>query len=209
LTWGNLATPDGFAVNAPGRPSAPELAGRFGADEPRMDLRRAEWGEAQAGFRIYRDWLAIINAHPTTQGLPVYITSTNTFAPDEGTVPAQNYVRGWLTTALEVINQEPQVQALCWFLDKDRSGDSRWDWFSPTVAAQVAAWARGEQAGGLTEREVEILQLVVAGKTNKQIARSLGLSEKAVEKYLRGIFAKVDVSSRAAAAAWAVRAGLG
>lgn len=127
-----LAAPDGFAVNAPGRPDAAKQEGHAGADEPRIELRRAEWGEAQAGFRIYRDWLAIINAYPATRGLPVYITATNTFASDEGTVPAQNYPRGWLTTALAVIEHEPQVQALCWFIDEDLSGDTRWDWFSLT-----------------------------------------------------------------------------
>lgn len=127
-----LAAPDGFALHVPGRPEAPELAGRDRAEEPRLDLRRAEWGDAQAGFRVYRDWLDIINAYPTTRGLPVYITSTNTFAPGEDTPPAQNYPQGWLTAALEVINGEPQVQALCWFLDEDRSGDARWDWFSLT-----------------------------------------------------------------------------
>lgn len=125
-----LAAPDGFAINAPGRPSARELAGRSGADEPRLDLRRSEWNGAQAGFRVYRDWQDIINAYPTTRGLPVYITSTNTFTPDEGIVPAQNYVPGWLTTAFEVVNQEYQIQALCWFIDRDRSGDTRWDTFS-------------------------------------------------------------------------------
>jgi hypothetical protein len=127
-----LAAPDGFALHVPGRPEASELAGRDRAKEPRLDVRRAEWGNAQAGFRIYRDWLDIINAYPTTRGLPVYITSTNTFASGEGTPPAQNYPQGWLTAALEVINGEPQVQALCWFLDEDRSGDARWDWFSLT-----------------------------------------------------------------------------
>ncbi len=128
-----LAAPDGFAVNAPGRPGMAEQEGYSGADEPRIELHRAEWGKAQAGFRIYRDWLAIINAYPTTHGLPIYITAANTFAPDEGTVPAQNYVRGWLTTALEVIEREPQVQALCWFIDEDLSGDPRWNWFSLTL----------------------------------------------------------------------------
>ncbi len=125
-----FAGPDGFAVNAPGRPGAPELAGRSGADEPRTDLLRAEWNGAQAGFRIYQEWLDIINAYPTTRGLPVYITSANTFAPDSDTLPAQNYVRGWLTAALDTINHEPQVQALCWFLDDDFSRDTRWDSFS-------------------------------------------------------------------------------
>lgn len=126
-----LAAPDGFALHVPGRPAAPELAGRDGAEEPRLDLRRAEWGGAQAGFRVYRDWLDIINAYPTTRGLPAYITSTNTFAPDEGTPPAQNYSSGWLTTALAVINAEPQVEALCWFLD-DIPGDTQWEWFNLT-----------------------------------------------------------------------------
>jgi hypothetical protein len=127
-----MIAPDGFAVNAPGRPNAPELQGRASADEPRIDLKRAEWNGAQAGFRVYRDWLDIINAYPTTRGLPVYINATNTFSPDEGIVPAQNYPRGWLTSAHEVINAEPQVQALCWFLDADNSADGRWDAFSLT-----------------------------------------------------------------------------
>lgn len=127
-----LAAPDGFAVQASGRPDAPELAGQDGAAEPRLDLRREEWNGAQAGFRVYRDWLDIINAYPTTRGLPVYITSSNTFTPDENVPPAQNYPRGWLTTALEVVNEEPQVQALCWFIDYFPH-DMQWYYFSLTL----------------------------------------------------------------------------
>jgi hypothetical protein len=127
-----LTAPDGFAVNAPGRPNAPELEGHAAADEPRTDLKRAAWNGAQAGFRVYRDWLDIINAYPTTRGLPVYINATNTFSPDEGIVPAQNYPRGWLTSAYQVINSEPQVQSLIWFLDEDQSADGRWDAYSLT-----------------------------------------------------------------------------
>jgi hypothetical protein len=127
-----FSAPDGFAVNAPGRPDAPELAGRAASEEPRLDLPRAEWNGAQVGFRVYRDWLDIINRYLTTRGLPVYINSANTFAPDEGIAPTQNYARGWLTSAFDVINGEPQVQALCWFLDDDFSKDTRWDGFSLT-----------------------------------------------------------------------------
>lgn len=126
-----LTAPDGFAVQAPGRPGAPELAGQDGAEEPRVDMRRPEWDGAQAGFRVYRDWLGVVNAYPTTQGLPVYITSSNTYTPDEGVPPAQNYPQGWLTMALDVINDEPQVPALCWFLD-DFPHDPQWDYFSLT-----------------------------------------------------------------------------
>jgi DNA-binding NarL/FixJ family response regulator len=61
----------------------------------------------------------------------------------------------------------------------------------------------------LTTREREVLMLVAQGKTNKEIGKTLGISEKAVEKYMSEIFATLNVSSRAAAAVWAVREGLG
>jgi hypothetical protein len=111
-----FAAPDGFALQAPGRPAAPAVAGQP-EREPASDLRRPEWGAAQAGFRVYRDWLTIVNHYPTTRGLPAYITSTNTWTIDTQVPPAQNYPAGWLTAALTEINREPQVQALCWFVD--------------------------------------------------------------------------------------------
>jgi hypothetical protein len=113
----SLAAPDGFALRAPGRVDAPEVAARPAA-EPGVALHRAEWGDAQAGFRVYRDWLAIINRYPTTRGLPAFITSTNIVTSDPQTPPAQSYPAGWLTTALAEIDREPQVLALCWFVDE-------------------------------------------------------------------------------------------
>jgi len=56
---------------------------------------------------------------------------------------------------------------------------------------------------GLTERELEVLRLVAAGKTNKVIARQLFLSEKTVDRHVSNIFGKINVSSRAAATAFA------
>ncbi len=47
------------------------------------------------------------------------------------------------------------------------------------------------------------------GKTNRQIGKTLGISDKAVEKHLSETSAKLNVSSRAAVAAWTVWAGLG
>jgi hypothetical protein len=138
-----LAAPDGFAVHASGRPEAPELAGRSASDEPRLDLPREEWKGAQAGFRVYQDWLDIINAYPSTQGLPVYITTANTYISGEGIPPSQNYPAGWLTTALEVIDEEPQVHALCWFID-DFPHDTQWDQFSLTQRAGLMDEAANE-----------------------------------------------------------------
>jgi DNA-binding CsgD family transcriptional regulator len=61
-----------------------------------------------------------------------------------------------------------------------------------------------EPAGGLTSREVEVLRLVAAGKTNRAIAADLFLSERTVDRHVSNIFTKLGVSSRAAAAAYAV-----
>jgi ATP/maltotriose-dependent transcriptional regulator MalT len=63
-------------------------------------------------------------------------------------------------------------------------------------------------AGGLTGRELEVLELVAAGKTNRQIATDLVISEKTVARHLSNIFTKLGVSSRAAATAYAFRHGL-
>jgi DNA-binding CsgD family transcriptional regulator len=56
---------------------------------------------------------------------------------------------------------------------------------------------------GLTGRELQILRLIATGKTNKAIARELSLSEKTVDRHVSNIFAKTNVSSRAAATAFA------
>lgn len=56
---------------------------------------------------------------------------------------------------------------------------------------------------GLTPRELEVLRLVAAGKTNKAIARELSLSEKTVDRHVSSILGKLNVPSRAAATAFA------
>jgi DNA-binding NarL/FixJ family response regulator len=60
-----------------------------------------------------------------------------------------------------------------------------------------------ERPGGLTEREVEVLRLVAAGRSNHEIADVLVLSQKTVERHLSNIFMKLNVPSRTAAAAYA------
>jgi ATP/maltotriose-dependent transcriptional regulator MalT len=60
-----------------------------------------------------------------------------------------------------------------------------------------------ERPRGLTAREVEVLRLVAAGKTNREIAHEMYLSEHTVSRHLQNMFAKLDVSSRAAATAFA------
>ena len=62
--------------------------------------------------------------------------------------------------------------------------------------------------GSLTPREMEILQLVVAGYTNKGIAAEMYISEKTVEFHLDNIYTKVGVRTRLMAGIWALQVGL-
>ena len=83
-------------------------------------------------------------------------------------------------------------------------------WLSRRISALVTNWMRKEddQPMSLTQRELEVLRWVVAGKTNKGIALELHISEKTIEKYLESIMRKLDVNSRVEAAVYAVRNGL-
>lgn len=65
-----------------------------------------------------------------------------------------------------------------------------------------------ESPGGLTSRETEVLALIAAGRSNRQIASALVISERTVARHVSNIFAKLDVSSRAAATAFALKRGL-
>jgi len=63
-------------------------------------------------------------------------------------------------------------------------------------------------AGPLTQREIEVVKLVASGITNREIANKLNISEKTVARHLNNIFNKLDLSSRAAATAYAYQHGL-
>jgi DNA-binding NarL/FixJ family response regulator len=80
-------------------------------------------------------------------------------------------------------------------------------WVSRKVAALLSdILAKDKDAGSeLTARELDVLRLVVDGKTNDQIGILLGISVKTVENHLHTIFQKMDVISRVEAAVRAVR----
>ncbi|MEU9764032.1 response regulator transcription factor [Streptomyces sp. NPDC047985] len=81
----------------------------------------------------------------------------------------------------------------------------------PEIAG--ALLTQDEGAGGtgrgstLTEREREVLGLIADGRSNREIARALVLSEKTVKTHVSNILMKLDLSDRTQAALWAVRHG--
>ena len=99
------------------------------------------------------------------------------------------------------------------YLGRIRDGEVLID---PTLAGRVALSAARLHSGefwpgahlGLTQRESEVLSLLVAGLSNRAIAAKLVVSEETVKTHSRGIYRKLGVSDRAAAVAVALREGV-
>jgi DNA-binding CsgD family transcriptional regulator len=72
----------------------------------------------------------------------------------------------------------------------------------------AAARIRPMYPGGLSAREVEVLRLVAAGKSNQQIADALVISLNTVARHMGNIFAKLGVANRVEAASFAAQHGL-
>ena len=75
----------------------------------------------------------------------------------------------------------------------------------PSLAwvGSLAATGDSREAHGLSSRELEVLRLVAKGKSNREIAEALVISEHTVARHLQKIFTKLGVPSRTAAGAFA------
>jgi HD-GYP domain-containing protein (c-di-GMP phosphodiesterase class II) len=72
------------------------------------------------------------------------------------------------------------------------------------AAGHAVGRARGERVGGLTSREVEVLQLLARGDSIREIAVALTVAPKTIDNHIQHIYQKIGVSTRAAAALYAV-----
>lgn len=85
-----------------------------------------------------------------------------------------------------------------------------------TTAVAAVLEAAGQEAGrlspprpaGLTDREAEVLALLAHGLMTKQIGQRLGISPKTADRHIQNVYAKIGVSTRAAAALFATRHGV-
>ena len=111
-------------------------------------------------------------------------------APARAALPAERFAAAWEAGQLLSV-EEAISEALA-------------------VAEEVAAFAPPKQQtrAGLTPRELAVLRLVVEGHSDREIADALFVSRHTAANHVGNILSKLGVSSRAAAAAWAVRNGL-
>lgn len=78
-------------------------------------------------------------------------------------------------------------------------------YFSASVGRIVANWL---SPGALSDRELQILQLVASGDCNKRVARSAGITEGTTKSHLKNIFRKLGASSRTEAVNTAMKRGI-
>jgi len=117
-----------------------------------------------------------------------------------------------LQVPYEAARTQVLIAQACRALDDNDSADleltAACRWFehlgaSVDLARLKSGGAPPRRAAGLTPRELQVLRFIATGITNRAIADALGLSEKTVARHISNIFNKLDVSTRAAATAYA------
>jgi DNA-binding NarL/FixJ family response regulator len=108
--------------------------------------------------------------------------------------------------AIGYLLKDTDADALCRAIKAAAAGQVQ---LTPQAAARLMqAVSAPESPETLTERETEVLRLLAQGKANKEIARSLNISEKTVKVHVSNILSKLGVQSRTQATLYAIRVGL-
>lgn len=98
--------------------------------------------------------------------------------------------------------KDTSVEDIAYTIHRVHEGDKT---LSEQVEKRLAERLQREQ---LTEREREVLEALIKGRSNKEIASSLFISEQTVKSHLKTLFAKLNVSDRTEAAVAAIRHGI-
>lgn len=145
----------------------------------------------------------ILEATPATRVLMLTSFSDDTMVLDAVQGGAHGY-------ALKDVRTQDLIHAI-------RTVASGQGYLDPRVAQQTLHWIRHRTQPGsetssdrltrLSPQERAILPLLAEGKTNKEIAASLRLSDKTIKNYLANIFDKLQVRRRTEAVSWYIRSG--
>ena len=192
--WGEGRSLDIFGPSA----ASEERRRRFGAVE------RAVGSPARIRARMETAFAADVRAALPSVRAPTLVIHR----ADERVIPteASRRLADLIPDARHV--ELPGVDHIPWVGDSDAILDEIEEFMTDVQLGAAGDPARIERAGDaheLTKRELEVLRLVAAGKSNQQIATELVISLHTVRRHLQNIFAKVGVSSRAAATAFAFR----
>jgi len=149
-----------------------------------MDLRLPKIGGADAITRIRQE-------HPTAR-----IIVLTTFDGDEDIFRAlQAGAKGYLLKGMDINELTEAIRSV--FAGKSRI---------PAAVAEKLADRMGGPA--LTSREIEVLKRIVAGRSNKEIAQDLIISEATVKTHVNSILSKLGVTDRTQAATSALQRGI-
>lgn len=152
-----------------------------------MDLRMPEMDGVSAILQM------------TELGIPARILVLTTFDTDSDVLPAiEAGATGYL---LKAAPRDELLRAV-------RSAAAGEAVPSPSVAARLLEQVRQPVKGTVSQREMEVLQLVASGATNREVAERLFVSEAPVKTHLLHIYAKLGVNDRAAAVGAAFEKGL-
>jgi DNA-binding NarL/FixJ family response regulator len=172
--------------------TADEALNRIPPTQPDVAVLDVRLGDGGDGVEVCRE---IRSRHPEVRCL--MLTS---FADDEALFAAimagasgyvLKQVRG--TDLLDAIRRVGRGESL---LDPALTGK---------VLERLRAKPVEDELGGLTDQERRILELIAEGRTNRQIADEIYLAEKTVKNYVSNLLAKLGMSRRAEAAAYAAR----
>lgn len=101
--------------------------------------------------------------------------------------------------------KDTSLEDLVRAIEATSTGDT---WLAPSVATQVMKSLRGSDAEKLSSRELQVLQLVAEGLSNKEIASELHVSPATVKTHLIHVFRKLDINDRTAAVTVALDRGI-
>jgi DNA-binding NarL/FixJ family response regulator len=187
------------------------LRGMFGAD-PRFEVvgEAADGAEAvSAGERLRPDVILMDLRMPGTdgvaairelakRGVPSRVLVLTTYDTDNHVLPAiEAGATGYL------LKEAPRAE-LVRAVEAAACGQAV---LSPTVATRLLGQVRKPTPAPLSQRELEVLELIAQGSTNREAAKRLFISETTVKTHLLHVYAKLGVNDRAAAVAAAFSRG--